>query len=148
MPLRPVHLHVRSLAVAVALGVALAGCSGTGFVADRTLGFDIPEDAVQQIRPGVSRDLVEIVLGTPQTTNTFGDETAWYYVETKVSETAFGLRTVRERTVLAVYFGDNERVVDKAVYTLEDGKVVALEQRRTASFGDDRGFVESILSSL
>ncbi|WP_404404408.1 outer membrane protein assembly factor BamE [Pelagibacterium halotolerans] len=148
MPLRPVRLRLSSIAVAAALGVALAGCSGTGFIANRTLGYDIPDDAIAQIRPGVSRDLVEIVLGTPQTTSTFSGETAWYYIETKVTETAFGLQTVQERTVLAVYFGANNRVADKAVYTLEDGKVVAIEQRRTASFGEDQGFIEAILQSI
>ena len=50
-----------------------------------------------------------MVLGSPATTNTWGDEEAWYYIETKVSQTAFGLTRVQERTVLAVYFGNNGR---------------------------------------
>ena len=57
------------------------------------------------------------MLGSPQTINAFNEGSAWYYVETKVSQTAFGLTTVQERTVLAIYFDKNKRVTDKAVYT-------------------------------
>ncbi len=89
-----------------------------------------------------------IVLGSPQTTNSFGEETAYYYISTKVEETAYGLGMVKERTVLAVYFDKNKRVVDKAVYGAKDGKVFAIESRRTPSFGEDRNFIESILSSI
>ena len=50
--------------------------------------------------------------------------------------------------MLAVYFDKNKRVVDKAVYTAQDGRVIQLESRRTPSFGEDRTFIESILASF
>lgn len=148
MPVRSALVRLSPIAAAFALGLTLSACSGSGLVSTRTQGYVIPADAVAQIRPGASQDLVQIVLGSPQTTNTFGNETAWYYVETKVSQTAFGLTTVQERTVVAVYFDRNKRVIDRAVYTLQDGRVFAVEQRRTPSFGADRTFVQSILSSF
>ena len=74
--------------------------------------------------PGQSQELVVAVLGSPQTTNAFDEGSAWYYVQTKVSQTAFGLTTRVERTVLAIYFDKNKRVADKALYALKDGKVV------------------------
>lgn len=145
---------VAKLMTGVALtAVFLAGCSGmgsglSGLSTTRAQGTDLSESALQQIRPGQSADLVTTVLGSPQTRSTFGEETAFYYVETKVEETTFGMRTIKERTVLAIYFDDQMRVKDKAVYGLDDGQVIAIESRRTPSFGEDRTFIESIISSF
>ncbi|HEY8596075.1 MAG TPA: outer membrane protein assembly factor BamE [Devosiaceae bacterium] len=136
-------------AVALSLALGLGGCAGVGdFSSTRTQGYAIPDDALAQIRPGQSQELVRVVLGSPETQNTFADESAWYYVETKISETAFGMTSVQSRRVLAVYFDKNSKVKDKALYTLKDGKVFAIETRRTPSFGQDKTFVESILNSV
>jgi outer membrane protein assembly factor BamE (lipoprotein component of BamABCDE complex) len=137
-----------SLAAALVVGVALAGCSSLGITQNRTQGYEISDDALLQIREGQSKELVTMVLGSPGTTNTWGDEEAWYYIETKVSQTAFGLTSVQERTVLAVYFGKNGKVTDRAIYGKEDGRLVAIESRRTQSFGQDRTFLQSIIDSI
>lgn len=137
------------LAAVAGLALALGACTtGGGLVSTRTLGYNISEDALVQIRPGQSQALVTLVLGSPQTQNSFGDETAFYYVQTKVTRTSFGLSNVNERTVVAVYFDRNNKVVDKAVYSLQDGRVVAIESRRTPSFGEDRSFIESLIASI
>lgn len=143
-------LRIAKASVAAAvLAVALAGCtSSTSLVSKRTQGYEIPDSALQQIRPGQSQQLVTLVLGSPQSTNTFGDRSAWYYVETKVSQTSFGLTMVEERTVLAIYFDRNKKVIERAVYALEDGKAVNIETRRTPSFGEDATFIDAILSSF
>lgn len=144
----PLRIAKASVAAAV-LAVALAGCtSSTSLISKRTQGYEIPDSALQQIRPGQSQQLVTLVLGSPQTTNTFGDRTAWYYVETKVNQTSFGMTMIEERTVLAIYFDRNEKVIERAVYALEDGKAVNIETRRTPSFGEDATFIDSILSSF
>jgi len=145
MPLR----IAKALVAASVLAVALAGCtSSTALITKRTQGYEIPDSALAQIRPGQSQQLVTLVLGSPQSTNSFGDQSAWYYVETKVEQTAFGMTMVKERTVLAVYFDKNKKVIDKAVYSLADGKVVTIESRRTPSFGEDKTFIDSILQSF
>jgi len=131
---------------AIVLGAALASCSG--FVTTRTQGYVISDTSLQQIRAGQSADLVVAVLGSPQMTNTFGDETAFYYIETKIQRTTFGLETPLERRLLAVYFDKDRRVKDKALYGLKDGKLITIETRRTPSFGEDRTFIESIISSF
>lgn len=136
------------LVAALLMGATLGACTGPSLTQVRTQGYDIPEGALDQVRPGVSKDFVEVVLGTPQTTNSFGGEEAYYYVETKVERTAFGLSNVKERTVLAVYFGPDGRVTDKAVYGLQDGKVFNVVSRRTPGFGNDTTFVQSLLGSL
>ncbi len=144
----PLRIAKASVAAAV-LAVALAGCtSSTSLISKRTQGYDIPDSALQQIRPGQSQQLVTLVLGSPQTTNTFGDRTAWYYVETKVNQTSFGMTMIQERTVLAIYFDRNKKVIERAVYALEDGKAINIETRRTPSFGEDATFIDTILSSF
>jgi outer membrane protein assembly factor BamE (lipoprotein component of BamABCDE complex) len=150
MPTRFAARRMLPLALAIALGAAVAGCSMSGLelTRTRTQGYDISEDALAQIRPGQSQDLVVLVLGSPQTTNSFGDETAYYYIETTLNETAFGLSSIKERKVLAIYFDKNHRVSDKALYGAKDGKVFAIESRRTASFGEDRTFIQSIIASF
>ncbi len=136
-------------AAALALSVGLAACTASsGFVQTRAMGYVMPDDAIKQVRPGQSQQLVQVVMGSPMTSNTFGTEEAWYYVETKVNQTAFGLNIPVERKVLAVYFGKDKKVVDTALYGLKDGRAIPIESRRTPSFGEDRNFIESILASL
>ncbi len=135
--------------LAAAMIPALAACgSSLALTTQRTEGYSLKQDQLAQIRPGQSQELVTIVLGSPQTTNSFGEETAFYYVETKKDRTAFGLDMIKERTVLAVYFDKNKRVVDKAIYSAQDGRIGPVEGRKTASYGEDRTFIESILSSF
>ena len=149
MPLRTASGSIAPLAAAALLAVTLAACtSSTSLITKRTQGYEISESAMAQIRPGQSQQLVTLVLGSPQSTNTFGDQSAFYYVETKVRQTAFGMTMIDSRTVLVVYFDKNKKVVDKAVYGLQDGKTIAIESRRTPSFGEDRTFIDQILQSF
>lgn len=141
--------HILPVTAALVLSLSLAGCgSGLSLTQQRTQGYELSEDAMSQIRPGQSETLVTTVLGSPQTTSTFGGETAYYYVQTKVSRTAFGLELEKDRTVLAIYFDKNKKVVDKAVYGTQDGKVFTIESRRTPSFGQDKSFLDSLFSSI
>ncbi|HVW92143.1 MAG TPA: outer membrane protein assembly factor BamE [Devosia sp.] len=139
-----------ALLVSLGFALSLSACATgfEGFTQQRVEGYDISQDALAQIRPGQSQALVTTVLGSPQLTNDFGQESAYYYVSTRVTETALGTTSINSRTVLAVYFDKNKKVKDRAVYTLKDGKPVAIEQRRTPSYGEDRTFIQSILSSF
>ena len=140
-----------SLVAVALLGVTLAGCSmgsGLALSTSKVQGYAISEDAMAQVRNGQSQDLVVAVLGSPQTVNAFNEGTAWYYVETKVNQTAFGMTSVQSRTVLAVYFDKNKRVADKAVYSAKDGKVFTIEGRKTPSYGEDKNFIQSLISSI
>ncbi|MCS6758410.1 MAG: outer membrane protein assembly factor BamE [Candidatus Devosia euplotis] len=149
MPLRTFLGSFVPLATAVVLEMALGACtSSTSLIKSRTQGYEISDSTLAQIRTGQSQQLVTLVLGSPQSTNTFSDKTVWYYVETKVRQTAFGMTMIDSRTVLAVSFDKNKKVVDKAIYTLKDGKTVTIETRRTPSFGEDRTFIDQILQSL
>jgi outer membrane protein assembly factor BamE (lipoprotein component of BamABCDE complex) len=144
MPLR------RSLPVvaALVLGLSLSACSGLSLVEKRSRGYELNEDALKQIRPGQSAALVTAVLGSPQATNSFTTGTAWYYIGENVSQTAFGMQLAKDRTVLAVYFDKNNKVLDTERLGVKDGKVFAIDTTRTPSYGQDRTFVESIIASF
>lgn len=149
MPQRHIApLH--SIVAALLLGVTLSACTGSGLALTtaKVQGYALSQDAMAQIRPGQSQELVVVVLGSPQTVNAFSEGDAWYYVETKVDQTAFGLTSIRERTVLAIYFDKNKRVADKAVYSAKDGKVFTIEGRKTPSYGEDKSFIDSLIDSI
>jgi outer membrane protein assembly factor BamE (lipoprotein component of BamABCDE complex) len=142
--------HLVPLAAMLALTMGLSACDTGfgGFAENKVEGYDLSQDALAQIRPGQSQALVTTVLGSPQLTNDFGTESAYYYVSTHVTQTAFGMTSVKDRTILAIYFDKNKKVKDRAIYSLKDGKTFEVETRRTPSFGEDRTFVQSILSSF
>jgi outer membrane protein assembly factor BamE (lipoprotein component of BamABCDE complex) len=122
--------------------------SGLALSTSKIQGYAISDDALAQIRTGQSQELVAVVLGSPQTINAFNEGSAWYYVQTRVNETAFGMTTVVERKVLAIYFDKNKRVADKALYSAKDGKVFTIEGRKTPSYGEDRSFLQQLISSV
>ena len=151
MPQRKSSPIVLSIAAAGLLGATLAGCSmgsGLALSTSKIQGYAISDDALAQIRPGQSQELVAVVLGSPQTINAFNEGSAWYYVQTRVNQTAFGMTSVVDRKVLAIYFDKNKRVADKAVYGAKDGKVFTIEGRKTPSYGEDRSFLQQLISSI
>jgi outer membrane protein assembly factor BamE (lipoprotein component of BamABCDE complex) len=150
MPSSAATRRFGALVLSLGLALGLAACSTglEGFTQDKVEGYDLSQDALAQIRPGQSQALVTTVLGSPQLTNDFGQESAYYYVSTHVTQTALGTTSVNSRTVLAIYFDKNKKVKDRAVYSLKDGRPVTIETRRTPSYGEDRTFIQSILNSF
>ena len=150
MSLSAVGRRLAPLAIILTLTAGLAGCNTglDGFMRDQVQGYDLTPDGLAQIKPGQSQQLVVTVLGTPQLTNDFGGESAYYYVSTHVTQTSFGMSMVKDRTVLAVYFDKNKKVKDRAIFTLKDGRAVTVETRRTPSYGEDKTFIQSILGSV
>ena len=149
MPLRSFANRLLPISAAVVLGLTLSACSsGMSLTQSKQRGYSISEDAVAQIRVGQSSALVTAVLGSPQITNSFATETAWYYLGEKVQQTAFGMELSKERTLLVVYFDKKNKVVDTERLGVKDGKSFTIESRRTPSYGQDRTFLESIISSI
>ena len=107
-----------------------------------------PVDGLAQIRPGQSQTLVTTVLGSPQFTNDFGGESAYYYVSTHVNETAFGLTTIKDRTVLAIYFDKNRQVQRLANYGLQDGKIFDFISRTTPTSGQELSYLQPLFKLL
>jgi outer membrane protein assembly factor BamE (lipoprotein component of BamABCDE complex) len=144
MFVRSARRRIRILAVpfVVAAGLTLASCTE-----ELQHGYVLSEEALTQVQPGSSREQVLLVLGTPSTTATFGNE-AFYYISSKSSRpVAFMNHTTVEQRVLAVYFDDKGRVRDIANYGMQDGKVFDFISRKTKTGGADISFIGQIMKA-
>ena len=129
---------------AILLGVAMAGCTPT----ITKHGHQFQDTDVQQIQNGLSQDQVRTSLGSPTTTATVGAGTAYYYIASTKSQSAFFSPEETDRKVLAVYFtgvGTVERVTQ---YGLKDGRVVDLSKRSTPSPNRDENILKALFRNL
>ena len=139
----------------IAAAAALAGCGPNNIVKSNVMGglnetyhsgFVAPENALEQIPIGASRDQVQIVLGTPSTTADFGGE-VWYYIsQTRERKVLFQRQQVIDQRVLAIYFDKKNNIERIANYGLKDGKVFDFITQTTPTGGKDQGFLEQVLS--
>jgi outer membrane protein assembly factor BamE (lipoprotein component of BamABCDE complex) len=144
---RRIHWHgaaARALLVAAPLGLTSACSVGTqvtrhGYIAD--------DGALDQIQLGSSKEQVRLVMGTPSTTATMGNEVYFYLSETKKTQ-LFLEPEVIDRRVLTFYFDDDDRLTRIANYGIEDGKVIDLISRKTPSRGDELTALRQIFGNI
>jgi outer membrane protein assembly factor BamE (lipoprotein component of BamABCDE complex) len=144
MFVRSARHRIRLLAapILVAATLTLSGCGE-----ELQHGYVLSEDALSQVQVGSSREQVMLVLGTPSTTATFGNE-AFYYISTKTARpVAFMNHETTDQRVLAVYFDDKSRVREIANYGMQDGKVFDFISRKTKAGGADISFLGQIMKS-
>lgn len=132
------------LLVALLLGAALI--SGCGAQIDRHGHVFIDVD-LDQIRPGMSKQDVQTVLGSPDTKSTIGGD-AYYYISTTTKTVAFLKPREIDRQVVAVYFDGSESVRDVAQYGMKDGIVVDYYKGETPARGKDLTFLEQIFGNI
>ena len=137
-------LASRPRLAALLLGTALL--SGCGGQIDRHGHVFIDVD-LQSVQPGMSKDQVTAVLGSPDTTSTIGGE-AYYYISTTQKTVAFLKPREIDRQVVAVYFDKGQGVQQVAHYGLKDGIVVNFYKGETPARGKDLGFLEQIFGNL
>jgi len=131
-------------ACAIALALALVGCTGETF----QRGYVLPEGALEQIPLGASQEQVLLVLGTPSTVATVSGE-AFYYISQKADRPVSFLRTkVTDQRVIAVYFDKNRKVRRVAEYGLKDGHVFDFVSQTTPTGGNDLSVITTIVHNL
>jgi outer membrane protein assembly factor BamE (lipoprotein component of BamABCDE complex) len=107
-----------------------------------------PNDLLQ-IQPGMSQEQVRTSLGTPSTTSTLGDGSAFYYISSTMSQTSFMKPKETDRQIVAVYFNQGGTVENVANYGLKDGKVFDYISRKTpAPGGKDDGILKQMFRNL
>lgn len=124
---------------------AVAGCTPT--VDHR--GYLPPQNALQQLQPGMSKAEVEALLGSPSTTATInytGD--SYYYISSVVEQRAFFDPQEVERTVVAVRFNQIDQVESFAHYGLEDGRIIDFSSRTTPTRGKELTILQQIFSNI
>ena len=125
----------------VAATAAGGGCTRevlqTGYVQD--------ERSLSLVDTGSSREQVLLALGSPSTRTTAGDDAFYYISQTRARTFAFQNLGVKDQKVLAVYFGDDDRVERIANYTLKDGKVFDTISRTTPTASRDSTFLQQVI---
>lgn len=129
---------------AVVFATALGACSPTinqrGNLADPEL--------LSQITPGVTtRNDIEILLGSPSSITTFGDNT-WYYIAARTETLAFYEPTVREQQVIAVDYDDNGTVTGVRGFDLDDAREVELVERVTPTSGKKLTILQQLVGNF
>ncbi len=113
-----------------------------------TQGYVIDEEALEMVPPGSSREQVLLALGTPSTRATFDNETYYYISQSRVRRADFMKPKIVDQRILAVYFGEDDRVTRIAQYGLQDGRVFDFLSKTTPTGGKDQSFIGQMLSSL
>ena len=126
------------------LGAALL--SGCGGQVDRHGHVFIDVD-LNQVQPGMTKEQVATVLGSPDTTSTIGGD-AYYYIATTTKTVAFFKPKEIDRQVVAVYFDKGQAVQQVAHYGLKDGIVVNYYKGETPARGKDLNLLEQIFGNL
>jgi len=110
---------------------------------------NVPDpDQVVQINPGIDdKNRVGQLLGSPSSVSAFQDRT-WYYISRRTEQTAFFDPQVVEQEVLAITFDSKNIVQDMKVYGLENGRMVAMVDRVTPTYGNDLTIIQQVLGNL
>lgn len=140
-------IEIRSVLRAVALCcglVAIAACTETY----RNSGYVPSEDELEQVQVGKSdRAFVEETVGRPVAQGVIRDDT-WYFVGTRWEYYAYRAPKPIERQVVAISFNDRGTVGNVERFSLEDGRVVALNRRVTDSNIEGVSFLRQLLGNL
>jgi outer membrane protein assembly factor BamE (lipoprotein component of BamABCDE complex) len=132
-------------------GIALAALMLGGCLADQSpgyRGFVLDDKQLDQIRPGSSAEQVILVLGTPSTTSTVGNQT-YYYISQRVSQRfQFMEEKITDQRVVAIYLDKNNKVERVANYGLKDGVIFDFISRTTPTGGIENHFLSSLFRRL
>jgi outer membrane protein assembly factor BamE (lipoprotein component of BamABCDE complex) len=131
----------------VAAGVGLVALSLAGCADIDRHGHVFMDVDLAQVQPGMTKDQVANVLGSPDTTSTIGGD-AYYYISTTQKSYAFLKPWETDRKVLAVYFTPGGAVEQVDQYGLKDGIVVRYSKDETPARGKDLGVVEQIFGNI
>jgi outer membrane protein assembly factor BamE (lipoprotein component of BamABCDE complex) len=129
-------------------GLAVAGLIGACSPIARYHGFVPPETEVAALEIGVTtKDEVISLFGVPAADGALQNNTIYYAASTFERLGPFAPNEV-ERQVLAVAFDANDRLRNVSRYTLEDGRVVALDRRVTDDGIADVSFLSQLFGSF
>lgn len=137
---------LKSLFIAVVglSALALGGCAKD----INARGNLPPEEAFTQLQPGQqTRQDVQLILGTPSTISSFGEET-WYYISAITTQYAFYSVEEIERDVIAIKFDERGILQEVKNYGLEDGEDIQVVERETPTMGREFSLIEQLIGNL
>jgi outer membrane protein assembly factor BamE (lipoprotein component of BamABCDE complex) len=144
--LRPASFRATVSALAILAALSAVGLGSCGAQIDRHGHVFIDVD-LDQIKPGMTKEEVQTVLGSPDTTSAIGGD-AYYYISSTQKTVAFLKPREIDRQVVAVYFDGSESVRSVAHYGLKDGIVVNYYKGETPARGKDLSFLEQVFGNI
>lgn len=137
----------RSIAAVAALCILAFGVGACEKVI-HTRGNLPSGSRIAEIEPGRHNraDIVEM-LGSPSTRATFEKE-IWYYIGSRMEETAFLQPKVLERKVLTVRFGKDGIVEEVRNYDASKGRKIKLVERQTPTRGREMTFLQQLIGNI
>lgn len=129
---------------AVALAVALAGCSS---IANHR-GYIVDETLYAAVQPGLdNQQSVRGTLGQPTLVSQFG-EPVWYYVSSRTQQAPFSQPRINQHSVLAVHFDAAGNVVSTDRTGMEQVARISPDGDFTPTLGRERGFFQDLFGNI
>ena len=136
--------RAKRLVVAALLGFTLSGCAAV----IENHGYAPDDEAVATISVGQdTRNSVAQKIGRPSVTGVFTED-GWYYVATTVEKYLYNAPKVIDRRVVAVRFGEDDRVAAVNIYGVKDGRIIDLERQTTPTYGRQLTILQQIFGNL
>jgi outer membrane protein assembly factor BamE (lipoprotein component of BamABCDE complex) len=136
----PAQIRIAVLAISA---IVILGCTPVV----NTRGYLPDPIGEASIKLGTdTKTTIQQRLGDPSTQATFNGD-AWYYISSVEKQVAFFDATTTTRSVLAIHFDKDGKVVDIHHYGLKDGHVVAFETRETPARGRELGFLQQLFNA-
>ncbi len=142
------NVLIPHLRMALAITTCVAALSLGGCAKDINARGNLPpDDALTQLQPGQqTRQDVQLILGTPSTVSTLGDET-WYYISAITTQYAFYSSEELERDVYALSFDERGILQDVKNLRLEDGEDLQIVERETPTMGREFSLIEQLIGN-
>ena len=124
--------------------LSVAACTNI----DRKHGYAPPDEDLEQIIVGVdTKATVADIVGQPSAAGVLS-EGGWYYVQSKFRAYGFRERKELEREVVAISFDTDGVVENIERFGLENGNVIAISRRVTASNIKGVSFLRQLFGSI
>ncbi len=147
----PEGLHRRDVLSLLGKGAVATLALGTVSACSSQIsqhGHLLTEADLAQVQVGMSKQQVNFLLGTPDTTATYTGD-VFYYISSKMETKSFLPAKEIDRRVVAVYFAPQIDTVKRvAHYGLQDGKVIDFITRETPSHGQEAGLINQLFRGL
>jgi outer membrane protein assembly factor BamE (lipoprotein component of BamABCDE complex) len=133
--------HLLAAALSISISALVAGC--TPEINHR--GYYVKPGSLDQIREGMAKPEVESIMGSPSTTasiNFQGD--SYYYITSVTQGRSFLDPKEINRQIIAIRFDKQDQVQSLAQYTLEDGKIINILDRKTPVIGQEFSLLKEL----
>lgn len=135
---------LKRVGLAIVLAGVVAACSATF----RNHGYMPTNTDIETLQVGVdTRETVNEAIGQPGTSGLLTDG-GWYYVQSRFEHFTYNEPEEIDRQVLAISFDAGGKVANIERFGLENGRVIALERRVTASTIGGVTFLRQLFGSL